>query len=190
LVLSKEKPVLPARAFTLKLLPRVKPFFELLLRSGCQQTPKIAIATNQGGVGMRYWMEAGGFGNPEKFPTAQEIEGRLRKILIELGIDPSIPVYASYRYQTREGEWTPIPREEADNPRWNSNWRKPQSGMLVQAMADAGVHPEETLFIGDSAEDQEAAQSAGCLFLWAEDFFNRDWSSCEDIDSFFSGPGE
>ncbi len=43
-----------AEQFTLELLPGVEQFFQLLLQGGCSQAPKAAIATNQGGVGMRY----------------------------------------------------------------------------------------------------------------------------------------
>lgn len=33
--------------------------------------------------------------------------------------------------------------------------------------------PLETLFVGDRAEDEEAAASAGIDFIWAEDWRNQ-----------------
>lgn len=31
--------------------------------------------------------------------------------------------------------------------------------------------PDETLFVGDRPEDEEAAKNAGCAFQWADTFF-------------------
>jgi histidinol-phosphate phosphatase family protein len=49
--------------------------------------------------------------------------------------------------------------------------RKPQPGMLVEIIRSRGVAPVETMFVGDSEADCEAAQRAGVLFVWARDFF-------------------
>jgi phosphoglycolate phosphatase-like HAD superfamily hydrolase len=38
-------------------------------------------------------------------------------------------------------------------------------------MEDAGVSPDETLFVGDFETDQQAAENAGVRFSWAEEFF-------------------
>jgi HAD superfamily hydrolase (TIGR01662 family) len=174
-----------AEVYTLRLLPRVQDFFRLVFQAGCPQPPRVAIATNQGGVGMRYWMEKAGFGKPEAYPTREEIEERVRRIVSALtGQDPdgiSLPVYASYRYQSRQGKWAPVPPEEAGAPGWSMEWRKPQPGMLLQAIQDAGAHPERTLFVGDSEEDRRAAQGAGCAFAWAKDFFSREWDACQGL---------
>lgn len=45
------------------------------------QEYKIALATNQGGVGLRYWMETDGFGEPGKYPDEQSIWAQLGKIV-------------------------------------------------------------------------------------------------------------
>jgi HAD superfamily hydrolase (TIGR01662 family) len=170
-----------AETYTQNLLPRVQEFFNLVYRSGCPVKPKIALATNQGGVGMRYWMEKNHFGKPENYPTRQDVEMRLRGLVDALGGDPHIPVYASYRYRTKEGKLTPVPPEAEQEPRWQAEWRKPEPGMLLQAMTDAGVMPEQTLFVGDSEDDRTAAQAAGCAFLWARDFFSENWQECADL---------
>lgn len=49
--------------------------------------------------------------------------------------------------------------------------RKPGPGMLLMAMDHFNVGPEETLMIGDRAEDEKAAQAASCSFLWAWEYF-------------------
>jgi D-glycero-D-manno-heptose 1,7-bisphosphate phosphatase len=41
--------------------------------------------------------------------------------------------------------------------------RKPAPGMLLEAMRDQGVRPQETIFIGDALRDLQAAASAGCI---------------------------
>lgn len=168
-------------SYTTNLLPGVKDFFRLVLQGRCPQPPSLAIATNQGGVGMRRWMEKAGFGEPEEYPTQAEVEQRLKSVVASLGDDQPLPFYVSYRYQTRQGRWSPLPEESRDDPRWQADWRKPQPGMLLQAMQDAGVIPQQTLYVGDSAADMQAAQAAGCAFQWAKDFFNRDWADCDHL---------
>lgn len=172
-----------AQSFSRKVLPGVKEFFDLLLRADCAPRPQLAIATNQGGVGMRHWMESGGFGNPRAYPTAGDIEQRLQHILAELGVDGELRLYISYRYLTPQGEWTPVPEGQEANPRWQSDWRKPRPGMLLQAIADAGAAPHETLFVGDSDDDRQAAAQAGCAFAWAERFFGAAWRECAQLEA-------
>jgi D-glycero-D-manno-heptose 1,7-bisphosphate phosphatase len=49
--------------------------------------------------------------------------------------------------------------------------RKPEPGMLWSVMRDCGVTPDETLFVGDTELDKEAARRAGVSFVWAWNFF-------------------
>ena len=49
--------------------------------------------------------------------------------------------------------------------------RKPNPGMLLEAMQDAGIPPEESIYVGDKDTDQQAAENAGMRFYWAKDFF-------------------
>ena len=59
---------------------------------------------------------------------------------------------------------------------WNteSDHRKPAPGMLLTLMERLQFAPENTVMIGDWDSDREAAQAAGCAFIWANDFFDRD----------------
>jgi HAD superfamily hydrolase (TIGR01662 family) len=171
-----------AEKYVLDLLPGVKDFFRLLYHSGCQDVPGLAIATNQGGVGMRRWLKQRGSRKYEKYPTEDEIEKRMAELLVGLGAPADIPIYVSYRYLTKEGSWVPVPDEKSGSPRWQSSWRKPNPGMLEQAMKDAGTAAHRTLFVGDSPDDQGAARAAGCAFAWAGSFFASHWKSCEDLE--------
>lgn len=135
-----------------------------------------AIATNQGGVGLRHWMETEGFGNPEEFPTQDAVENRLFNLLqrghLERGV--VLSAYVCYAYQSKKsGLWSPVPADADDPGRWLPENRKPAPGMLIVAMQDQEVAPGETLMVGDSEEDRLAAEAAGCAFQWADDFFGR-----------------
>jgi D-glycero-D-manno-heptose 1,7-bisphosphate phosphatase len=49
--------------------------------------------------------------------------------------------------------------------------RKPKPGMLFAIMSYYGVHPRNTLFVGNNQVDREAAARAGTAFSWSADFF-------------------
>ncbi len=139
-----------------------------------RRRPAVAIATNQGGVGLRHWMERDGFGDPGRYPTAQSSARHTYYIADKLGI-PRQYVYIAYAYQSKRGGWSPMPARTSFPERWRRDWRKPAPGMLWQAMRDTGYTPAETLFIGDRPEDRDAALNAGCAFQWARDFFERSY---------------
>lgn len=140
------------------------------MKDGRTQRPMVALATNQGGVANRHWMEQGGWGDPDKFPTQGEVEGRLAQLAKMLGIDPQL-IYVCFAYKSKSGKWAPTPEWATSDPRWSHDWRKPEAGMLLQAIQDAGVRPEEALMVGDRDEDELAARRAGCGFVSAEEFF-------------------
>jgi len=49
--------------------------------------------------------------------------------------------------------------------------RKPSPGMLKEIMRASGASPDETIMVGDSESDQQAARAAGIGFEWAATFF-------------------
>ena len=51
--------------------------------------------------------------------------------------------------------------------------RKPALGMLLEALAAYGANPAETPFIGDQADDLQAAFHAGCLRVLVETGLGR-----------------
>ena len=132
---------------------------------------KLAIATNQGGVGLRYWMESENFGEPNRFPTEDIVAHRITTVANTVAeiTDKLCAVYISYAYLSKtSGKWGPTPPGKELDDRWSKEWRKPAPGMLRRAMKDAAVFPQRTLFFGDSKEDEQAAQAAGCHFIIAE----------------------
>tara|TARA_A100001037_G_scaffold297841_2_gene320468 strand:+ start:2487 stop:3035 length:549 start_codon:yes stop_codon:yes gene_type:complete len=48
------------------------------------------------------------------------------------------------------------------HPNASCECRKPKPGLLLAAMSSVGVSPQETMFVGDSLSDIEAAEAAGC----------------------------
>ena len=55
-----------------------------------------------------------------------------------------------------------------------SQFRKPNGGMIEYLMDAFGVSKEDTMYIGDLDSDREAAEAVGVTFAWAKDFFGRE----------------
>ena len=137
-----------------------------------EHSEQFAIATNQGGVGLRYWMEQAGFGDPEQYPTEAQARAHIQRVIDQL--HPSFKPYVCFAYQSqRSGKWSPTPPGCEGLPEWNPANRKPAPGMLLQAMKDAGVGPEQTTYVGNDIEDYMAAKAAKCKFRYAQEFFGR-----------------
>lgn len=126
-------------------LPGRKEKIAELLASGA----KIAIASNQGGV-------AFGYQTPEQ--AREEVMG----LASSLGI-----THIELAFGHPKPKWG---YEEYGMPK-HMERRKPEAGMLLAAMKEYGISPEETLMVGDRDEDQGAAEKAGCHFMWTQDFF-------------------
>ena len=52
--------------------------------------------------------------------------------------------------------------------------RKPRPGMLLQLMWRAKAAPADTIMVGDSESDRQAAEAAGVAFAYAKDFFKKE----------------
>lgn len=151
---------------TTDLLPGVAEWF-----AGNQTA--VAFATNQGGVGLRYWMETARFGEPEKYPTAEVITARLESLAEKLQVKWE-NIYYSFAYQSKSSDnWSPVPAgiTEAMSPEWFPASRKPNPGMLLEAISDNRA--KSAVMVGDSEEDEAAARAAGIDFIHADDFFGR-----------------
>jgi HAD superfamily hydrolase (TIGR01662 family) len=154
-----------------RLTPEAEDFFELLYQYVAQGNQiQVALATNQGGVSVRCWMEQDKFGEPEAFPTVAMVQERLTNITAQIPLP--VRVYVSYAYQNDRRQWAPVPLEYAGQPEWSRAWRKPQPGMIYQAMIDAQVsNPARVLVVGDQATDAEAAERAGARFRYTRQFY-------------------
>jgi histidinol phosphatase-like enzyme len=157
--------------FTTDLLPGVAEWF------AANEGANKGIATNQGGVGLRYWMEQDQFGDPEKYPTWDDVLVQVSGVLVQLPGFIDIVVAYSFAFQSYTGEWSPTPLDKLKTPFahqcWRQDWRKPYPGMLKYLMDTFQAKPGETLMVGDRPEDRQAAQNAGCDFIEADDFFGR-----------------
>jgi HAD superfamily hydrolase (TIGR01662 family) len=135
---------------------------------------KLALATNQGGVGLRYWMEKDGFGNPGGYPDAREAAAHIASVISQLPQQLHMQlrnhVYMSFAYRSKKtGVWGAVP--PGANQRWRQDWRKPAPGMLLQAMRDYGVVAQHTLMVGDRDEDHKAAIAANCSYMHRDTLF-------------------
>lgn len=110
-----------------------------------QQGAMLAIATNQGGVA---------FG----LLNAQEIRAELASMADQAHI-----TYVTMCFTHPKAK---LPEYREDSP-----CRKPGPGMLLEIIESAGVPKEDTLYVGDRPEDEQAAKAAGVAFQWADDFF-------------------
>lgn len=149
-------------------LPNVKKWFE--------ENPfvNVAFLSNQGGVGLRYWMESNEFGNPELYPTEHETRVRMNVVMQKLDISHRLPViYLCFAYQSRKGHWSPVPPGQENNIEWSPRYRLPAPGMLIHAIHDFKATPKETLLVGNEIEDAQAANKAGCNFMEGYDFFAK-----------------
>jgi D-glycero-D-manno-heptose 1,7-bisphosphate phosphatase len=111
----------------------------------------IALATNRGGVA---W----------GFTTLEEAEALAREAAELCGV-PDARIYICPYHAKARGPKV-VWKYAKDH-----DCRKPNPGMLLEAMKDAGTSPDETLFVGDFETDQQAAENAGVRFYWAGEFF-------------------
>ncbi|MSP52235.1 MAG: HAD-IIIA family hydrolase [Alphaproteobacteria bacterium] len=95
---------------------------------------RVVVVTNQSAVG-RGLMDA---------RTLERIHERLRTLLAAARACVDDIIVCT------DPPWAATPR------------RKPAPGMLLEAMAAAGVAPDATVMIGDDLRDIEAAAAAGC----------------------------
>lgn len=156
---------------TSELLPGVLQWFQ---ERGARQ--RIALATNQGGVGLRHWMETDSFGDPSKFPTVHDVLEHIGGVLDHLTMTRPIHAHVCYAYQSKKtGKWSPRPKDiSMYDSRWWPTHRKPNTGMLWEAMWEVGANPDNALMVGDGEEDKTAAENVGMSFCWAWEFFGRD----------------
>jgi D-glycero-D-manno-heptose 1,7-bisphosphate phosphatase len=116
-----------------------------------QEGVPIALATNRGGVAFGY-------------NSLEEAESLAQEAADLCGI-PDAKIYVCPYHEKARG-----PRANLQFAR-KDDCRKPNPGMLNQALADFGISPEQAFFVGDKDTDQQAAESLGMHFFWADEFF-------------------
>lgn len=127
-----------------QLLPGRAEKLQQLKRRGA----RLALASNQGGVA---------FGHMKQENILRELQTTAKALDVPPG-----GVYICYTH----------PKAILSQYRINEDRRrKPGPGMLEEAMSDFEADEDETLYVGDRPEDEEAAKNAGVAFMWAKDFF-------------------
>ena len=174
---------------TTQLLPGRREFFLALATEHKQgKTPSIALATNQGGVGFRHWLEStrpAWFAEKSEaeqaaqlaiYPTQIQAIARLNDVAESIGDISNIwpATYISFAWQFKSnGLWADIPPDAEKDIRWSHEWRKPNPGMLEQAIRNTSILPRQALMIGDHITDIRAGRLAGCATAWGKDFFRE-----------------
>lgn len=131
----------------------------------------IAFVTNQGGPACH----DAGWDFSDKFPSLEDVEERLQTIVRSIPLLSNYAVYVAYAWKVKSTGKIIVPSSDRFifSASIDEAWRKPNPGMLLQAMKDFRVKPHETLMIGDRPEDKGAAIAAGVAFIWAHEFFGR-----------------
>lgn len=174
---------------TSQLLPGRREFFLALAEEHARgHGPSIALATNQGGVGFRHWLkttqppwfteksEAEQEAQIAIYPTQAEAEARLNEVATTIATISNIwpATYIAFAWQFKSnGLWADIPPGAEKDIRWSRDWRKPNPGMLEQAILDTNILPRQALMVGDKITDIQAGQAAGCATSWSKDLFEE-----------------
>ena len=101
----------------------------------------VVIATNQSGIGRGYYSEA----------DMEAFHAEMLRQLSVTGARIDAIYFAPHHEAAAEDRY-----RVADHPD-----RKPNPGMLLRALADFGVAPQDAFMIGDKPSDMEAARRAG-----------------------------
>ncbi len=108
---------------------------------------KLVAVTNQSGVARGLLTEE----------TLNEIHVRLKSLLAEKGVCLDAIYYCPYH-----------PEGVIPKYRKESDWRKPNPGMLLAAAEDMDIDLSQSWVIGNSSRDIEAGQRAGCRTILLE----------------------
>lgn len=132
----------------LKLIPGA---VEAIRKLNLQQIPVIVV-TNQAGVARGYFTEA----------NVQLVHNALSEMLAVEGATINRYYYCPYHPTAGIGKYL-----------LNSDWRKPQPGMLYQAAADFNLDLSRCYIVGDKASDILAGYNAGCKTVLVETGYGK-----------------
>lgn len=125
---------------------------------------QFALVTNQGGPAVR---DAPWTDKPEKYPTVENVQQRIEIIADQVSrtVAPqTVHTFINFVYQGKDDNiYIPNSLDPSDpsDPRCNPAGRKPQPGMILEAVNISGIPAEQAVMIGDSHTDREAGENAG-----------------------------
>ncbi len=119
----------------------------------------VVVVTNQAGIGRGYYSEA----------DFQALSDWMLAQFAERGA----PIDRIYHCPDH-------PQHGVGAYRRESEWRKPNPGMLLQAAADLGLSLPDSMLVGDSASDIEAGRRAG---LRQNILFRDSFTTSPDTDA-------
>ena len=111
----------------------------------------LALATNRGGVAFGY-------------TTLEEAKTLAQEAADLCGISDARIYVCAYHARARG-------KRAVEEFARESDCRKPNPGMLLQALAEHALKPEQAFFVGDMETDRQAAENAEIDFFWASEFF-------------------
>lgn len=156
--------------YGLEPLPGVREWFEKW-DAGEMPGVRVAFATNQGGVGCRRNVLSGIWdGDADKYPTQEQVESRLESLATRLAPNRADEILKLAAYYYPAGY--PLRKDTPNMQREHGpEWRKPNPGMILEAMRLYRSRPSDTVMVGDSGDDRVAADNAGVRFIEAGEFF-------------------
>jgi D-glycero-D-manno-heptose 1,7-bisphosphate phosphatase len=127
----------PSRPEDLRLYDGLGPYLRCLQQSGF----RLVVVTNQSGIARGYFTEA----------DLRQMHAHLAAQLARIGVR----LDAIYHCPHHPDGVIPALAVRC-------TCRKPQPGMVLRAMADLGLDPRRSWFVGDILDDVEAGNRAGC----------------------------
>jgi len=141
----------PHECSKIKFLPRVSKAIKLLNENGF----KVIVITNQAGVARGYFTEE----------TVREINRYIQESLAKQGAFIDMIYYCPHHIEGIIEEYSK-----------ECYCRKPNPGMIEQAVHEFGIDLKNSFIIGDKISDIEAGQRAGCktILLAGEEPLNNE----------------
>lgn len=146
---------------------------------------RLFLATNQGGPAHRDWYTMQGEKGKQQasiYPTLLTTLLRLEAIMKQtaaercyIALHPGVPAIEQALFKGNEHKLTSITtlREDQIKISYDPAWRKPQGGMLLALIQDAGLDPATSIYVGDQQIDFDAAHNAGIWWYDSEYFFEE-----------------
>jgi len=134
----------------IRLMPEARRAIMRLVRAGFS----IAVVSNQSGIARGYFPEA----------AMAAVRERLTELFAPMGADLVGFYYCPHH-----------PEGSIEEFAIDCDCRKPAAGMILRAAAELGVDPAESWMVGDTLDDVEAGNRAGCRTILLDNGHETEW---------------